>query len=71
MKETGKIILQYLERFPDLPIKTLANKIYNENNQLYRNAEWVRQHIKYYKGKNGKTQLSHLKNKKLFLVKHH
>lgn len=69
MKETGKIILQYLERFPDLPIKTLANKIYNENNQLYRNAEWVRQHIKYYKGKNGKSNLDKLKDKKFVGIK--
>jgi predicted phosphodiesterase len=69
IKETGKIILQYLERFPDLPTKTLANKIYNENNQLYRNAEWVRQHIKYYKGKNGKSNLDKLNNKKFVGIK--
>ena len=69
MKETGKIILQYLERFPDLPTKTLASKIYNENNELYRNAEWVRQHIKYYKGKNGKQALKNLNNKKFVGIK--
>lgn len=68
-KETGKVILQYLERFPDLPIRTLASKIYNENNQLYKNAEWVRQHIKYYKGKNGKEILNKLKNKKFVNIK--
>lgn len=69
IKHTGKIIIEYLERFPNLPIRTLANKIYNENNQLYRNAEWVRQHIKYYKGKNGKQALKNLNNKKFVGIK--
>ena len=68
-KLTGKTILEYLERFPDLPSRTLASKIYNENSELFKNAEAVRFHIKYYRGKSGKTQLNKLSNKKFVDVK--
>ena len=69
MNETGKITLQYIERFPNLPSRTLAAKIYNENNQLFKNIESVRYQIRYYRGKSGKTQLSRLANKKFVDVK--
>ena len=68
-QQTGKIILEYLERFPNLPSRTLASKIYNENNELFKDIESVRFHIKYYRGKSGKTQLNKLTNKKFVDVK--
>lgn len=68
-QQTGKIILEYLERFPNLPSRTLASKIYNENNESFKDIESVRFHIKYYRGKSGKTQLNKLANKKFVDVK--
>ena len=68
-QQTGKIILEYLERFPNLPSRTLASKIYNENNELFKDIESVRFHIKYYRGKSGKKQLNKLANKKFVDVK--
>lgn len=68
-QQTGKTILEYLERFPNLPTRTLSSKIYNENKELFKDTESVRSHLKYYRGKSGKSRLDKLANKKFVYVK--
>jgi len=51
-KLSGKIVLGYLERFPNTPSLTLARKIYNEddNHLVFTDTETVRTAIRYYRG---------------------
>lgn len=50
---TGKIIKEYLTKFPDTPNLTLAKKIYKENSQSFSNVESVRTSIRAYRGSLG------------------
>jgi predicted phosphodiesterase len=52
-KVTGEIVKQYLERFPKIGARTLANKIYAENSIVFTGMEHVRKIINYYTGQNG------------------
>lgn len=67
--EIGKIVIEYLERFPTLPSKTLAGKIYSENKELFKDIEAARERIRYYRGAKGKISLKKLTNKKFVHVK--
>lgn len=49
----GKIVLEYLERFPKVPSLTLAKKIYKENKTSFNDVENVRYIIRHYKGQRG------------------
>jgi len=52
----GETVQKYLDgKFADLPINTLALKIYKENSLLFPNKEAVRCAIRYYKGKMGQS----------------
>ena len=57
MKNTsigGKIVLEYLAgQFRNLPSRTLAAKIYNENKEAFKDAQSVDNIIRYYRGRNG------------------
>jgi hypothetical protein len=52
-KLTGDVVKQYLQRFPKLGARTLANKVFAENAALYTSSEHVRGIINYYIGQNG------------------
>jgi hypothetical protein len=54
-KITGEIVKQYLERFPMIGARTLANKIYAENSTAYTDVEHVRKIILYYIGQMGSS----------------
>jgi hypothetical protein len=56
----GEVIKDYLAKFNDMPRKTLANKIYNENKALFTSPEQIRSSIRYYVGKGGAAQKSEL-----------
>ena len=49
----GKIVKEYLTKFPNLPNLTLAKKIYNENKLSFSGVENVRTIIRYYVGQGG------------------
>ena len=51
---SGKIIKEYLERFPNVQTLTLAKKIYRENKEAFASIETVRSSIRFYRGKSGK-----------------
>jgi predicted phosphodiesterase len=55
---TGKIIKEYLTKFPDTPNLTLAKKIYKENPQSFSNVESVRTSIRGYRGSAGNKSRS-------------
>ena len=40
-KKNTKIVLEYLEKFPNAPSKTLARKIYEENKGFFNTFEHV------------------------------
>ncbi len=62
-KETTKIILEYLEKFPNSPSKTLAKKIYSENEAYFENFENVYCRLRYRRGQMGNYHRKHLKNR--------
>lgn len=53
MKLQGKIVTEYLDRFPDVQSKTIARKIYEENKSVFNSLENVRNTVRYYRGKIG------------------
>ena len=53
MSLKGEVVKEYLTQFPDVPTRTLANMIYNENRALFTDAENVRDTIRYYRGAKG------------------
>jgi len=63
-KETTKIILEYLEKFPNSPSKTLAKKIYSENGGYFEKFENVYTRVRYYRGQIGKYHRERSGNKK-------
>ena len=58
-----EIVLEYLERFPEAPSKTLARKIYSENTFL-KSFESVYSKVRYYRGQMGDKRRKDLRNKK-------
>jgi predicted phosphodiesterase len=58
-KENTKIVLEYLEKFPNSPSKTIARKIYEENQGFFKDFESVYLRVRYYRGQAGKR---HRKN---------
>lgn len=48
-----EIIIEYLEKWQDMPNMTLARKIYNENTVCFKNIDNVRSKIRYLKGARG------------------
>ena len=63
-KSNTNIILDYLEKFPNAPSRTIAKKIYNENSAFFRDAENVYFRVRYYRGQTGNTNRNKLKNTK-------
>jgi predicted phosphodiesterase len=62
-KENTKIILEYLEKFPNSPSKTLAKKIYSENAGYFTVLENVYGRVRYYRGQMGSYHRKSLDNK--------
>lgn len=63
-KSNTNIILDYLEKFPNAPSRTLAKKIYNENSAFFTDAENVYFRVRYYRGQSGNKNRNKLKNVK-------
>jgi len=63
-KSNTDIILDYLEKFPNAPSRTIAKKIYNENSAFFTDAENVYFRVRYYRGQSGSTNRNKLKNNK-------
>lgn len=63
-KENTKIVLDYLEKFPNSPSRTLAGKIYNENKAFFDNLETVYVRVRYYRGQVGDKLRKSLANTK-------
>ena len=63
-KSNTNIILDYLEKFPNAPSRTLAKKIYNENSAFFTDFENVYFRVRYYRGQSGSKNRDKLKNNK-------
>ena len=63
-KNNTNIILDYLEKFPNAPSRTIAKKIYNENSAFFKDVENVYFRVRYYRGQSGSTNRDKLKNTK-------
>lgn len=59
--EYGKVVKDYIERFPNTPSLTLAKKIFKENQPLFNNVEHARELVRYYSGKAGEPSRHHAK----------
>ena len=63
-KSNTNIILDYLEKFPNAPSRTIAKKIYNENSAFFTDIENVYFRVRYYRGQSGSINRDKLKNTK-------
>ena len=63
---TGEVVLEYLEKWPDIPNNALAKLIYNDkdNYKLFRSKESVRGIIRYYKGQAGDKNRKDIRERK-------
>lgn len=52
--QTGKISKEYIEKFPNSSKNTLAEKMFNENPLVFKDAEHARTVIRHYTGAGGK-----------------
>lgn len=59
----GKIVLEYLKQYPDLPSLTLARKIYSENKKSFKDVEAVRFIIRHKRGQAGDKARGELMDK--------
>lgn len=66
IKLTGKIVKEYLHKFPNTSTQSLCVKIYNENKGIFKSTETVRGQIRYYRGAIGKHNRKDIKDKSLF-----
>ncbi len=62
----GRIVKEYLLKYPKSSSSTLAKKIFEENKSLFINTEAVRTMIRYYRGASGKSNKSKIKDKSFF-----
>ena len=62
-KPETKIIVDYIERFPDALIRPLARKIMAENPGIFKDIERVMGTLRYYTGTKGVSARSSLKDK--------
>ena len=53
VKQSGKIVKEYLAKYPNLPNLTLAKKIFKENKLQFATVETVRTCLRMYRGKIG------------------
>lgn len=63
-KISGKIVTEYLTRFPETPSLTLAKKIYKENKAQFISVDSVRRIIRYYRGQGGEDKRKCLKDRR-------
>lgn len=59
----SQVVKEYLSKFPDAKTRPLANLIYKENKELFKEPEYIRNQIRYYRGNQGKQRLKHLSTK--------
>lgn len=57
-----QIVLEYLEKFPEAPSKTLARKIYAENTAFFQSMEHTYTRVRYYRGQTGKKSRERMVN---------
>jgi hypothetical protein len=53
-------LFKYLDKFPDVPNKTLARIIYRDQPELFESVEDARNGVRRYRGCKGKIHRSHL-----------
>jgi len=49
----GNLIKGYLLKYPNIASRTLSKIIYHDYPEMFRDAESVRNLVRYYKGRNG------------------
>lgn len=64
--DKGKIVRDYLQRFPNTSKKSLAEKIYKENQLIFKDSEEARRVIRYHTGSSGNNH----RNKAKDQIKH-
>lgn len=52
-RERRKLIIGYLDRYPDAPSRTLARMIFRDIPEYFRDEEHARSMIRIYRGKSG------------------
>ena len=60
-KPETKIILDYIERFPNAPARTLSRKIFEENKTFFDSFEKIYSRVRYYLGVHGNQHRSTIK----------
>jgi len=60
----GKIVVEYLNEYPDMPDMTLAKLIYSKNKASFTSLDAVRSVVRYYKGHVGNNNRAKVSTKK-------
>ena len=59
----GKVVKEYLEKYPTSPTMTIAKVLHKENPELFDSPEAARSNVRYHRGKMGKKMRDHLRDK--------
>lgn len=62
----GELAKKYVKEWPETHTLTLANKLYKENPESFRDVEHARSMIRYYRGQHGKFSRENIKDKSDF-----
>lgn len=63
--ERTALVKATLKKYPDVPTKTLARKLYNENPEWFPSIESARTSIRYFRGNRGHLSRTQLKDKSM------
>lgn len=63
---SGETVKQYLTKFPKAATRTLANIIYAENPELFKDSEAARTLVRHYRGQHGTKSREKIKDKRFF-----
>jgi len=67
-KLSSQVVIEYLDKWPNVPNCTLAKKIYAEQSQLFNNSEHVRGIIRIYRGRSGDRLRGEVKERSRFVT---
>jgi len=65
----GEMAREFLKRFPNTPLMTLAKKLHKEQPVVFDSVEHCRDMLRYHSGLKGDKAKTHVKDKSLFREK--
>ena len=60
----GELIFEYLEKYPDIPSRTLAATLFKEHPEIFASIEHARKRVRYYRDADGNQHNTELSDKR-------